>query len=81
MTFHSYLCSLGLVVEESVDLFYRPVVGADDESVVVHVEDEVLTHNGQADESDVTVSRGHLAHCGGVAHQLSVAGLEIQGRI
>ncbi len=30
-----------------------PVVCADDESVVVHVEDDVLPHDGQADEGDV----------------------------
>ena len=31
----------------------RAVVGHDGEAVVVHVEDQVLAHDGQADECDV----------------------------
>ena len=38
---------------EMIELVTRPVVGADDESVVVHVEDEVLTHHGQPDQGDI----------------------------
>ena len=36
-----------------IELVTRPVVGADDESVVVHVEDEILTHHGQPDQGDI----------------------------
>ena len=70
-----------LILQEVVHLLRGPVVGADLEAVVVHVEDEVLAHDGQPDESDVTVSGSHLANCSGVAHQLSVAELEFQCRI
>lgn len=39
--------------EELVDLFDGPVVGGDDEAVIVHVQYQVLAHDGQADEADV----------------------------
>ena len=61
---------LGLVLEEIVDLLCRSVVGANLESVVIHVEDEVLTHHGEADEGDVAVRGGHLANCSSIAHQV-----------
>merc|ERR1719192_10019 len=65
---------LGLLLQEVIHLLRGPVVGADLEAVVIHVEDEVLAHDGQTNESDVTVSfSGHLADCSRVAHQLSVA--------
>ena len=43
-----------------VDLLRGPVVGAHDEAVVVHVEDDVLAHDGQPDEGDVGDGLGHL---------------------
>ena len=64
------LGTLGLVLEEIVDLLCRSVVGANLEAVVIHVEDEVLTHHGEADEGDVTVRGGHLANCSSIAHQV-----------
>jgi len=48
--------ALGLVVKEVVDLADGTVVGADSESLVSHVEDKVLTHNGKTDESDISDS-------------------------
>ena len=57
-----------LVLQEVVHLGGGPVVGDHLEAVVVHVEDEVLAHDGQPDEGDVGVSLGHLADCRRVAH-------------
>ncbi|MCG3778535.1 MAG: hypothetical protein JW388_1256 [Nitrospira sp.] len=47
------LRAFGFVGEEVVHLLYGAVVGHDGEAVVVHVEDEILAHHGQADECDV----------------------------
>jgi hypothetical protein len=57
------LAPLGFLGEELVHLGDGTVVGDDGEPVVVHVEDEVLAHDGQPDEGDVAlrfhdVSRG-----------------------
>ena len=57
-----YLCSFRLVVEESVNLVDSAVVGAHDEPVVVHVEDEVLAHHGQPDQGDVGHRLNFLHH-------------------
>ena len=48
--------SLGFVVHKVVDLGSGSVVGGNGESLVVHVEDQVLTHDGQADETDVSTA-------------------------
>lgn len=45
--------AFGPFAEELVYLLDGPVVGCDDKAMIVHVEYEVLAHNGQADESDV----------------------------
>lgn len=45
--------ALGAFAQELVDLFHGPVVGGDDEAVIVHVQYQVLAHDGQADEADV----------------------------
>ncbi len=47
--------ALGLVVEEGVDLGDGAVVGDDGEAVVVHVQDKILTHDGQTDKGDVSL--------------------------
>ena len=51
------LRALGFVGEEVVDLGDGAVEDGDYEAVVVHVEDEVLAHDGQADETDVSSLR------------------------
>ena len=48
------LGALGFVGEEVVHLGDGAVEDGDLEAVVVHVEDEVLAHDGQADEADIT---------------------------
>jgi hypothetical protein len=48
------LGALGLVGEEVVDLGNGAVEDGDFEAVVVHVEDEVLSHDGKADQADIT---------------------------
>ena len=68
------LRALRLVREELVHLRRRPVVRRHHEAVVVHVEDEVLPHHGEADHRDVRGARGrrgcgshvllHLGHRG-----------------
>jgi len=45
--------ALGLVLEEVVDLGGGSVVSADFEALVVHVEDQVLAHDGETDETNV----------------------------
>ena len=47
--------ALGLVGEERVHFFRGAVVSDDGEAVVVHVEDEILAHDGQTDQCDVTL--------------------------
>ena len=47
------LRALGGVVQELVDLGRRAVEGDHGEAVVVHVQDQVLAHDGQADQCDV----------------------------
>ena len=47
--------AFGLVVEEIVHLGDGAVVGHDGEAVVVHVEDQVLPHDGQPDHRDVSL--------------------------
>lgn len=45
--------AFGALAEELVHLLDGPVVRGDDEPVVVHVQYQVLAHDGQADETDV----------------------------
>ena len=47
--------ALGFVGEEMVHLLDRAVERDDGEAVVVHVENEVLAHDGQTDECDVSL--------------------------
>ena len=48
--------ALGLVGNEAVDLGDCTVESADGEAVVGHVQDQVLAHDGQADEAEVSAS-------------------------
>lgn len=50
--------ALGLVLQESVDLRDSTVEGNDGEAVVGGVEDQVLTHDGQTDETEVSAVKG-----------------------
>lgn len=52
------LCRRGLVGEELVDLLDRAVLGHDGVAVVVHVENEVLAHDSQSNQGNIT-SRFH----------------------
>lgn len=45
--------AFGAFAQELVHLGDGPVVGRDHEPVIVHVQNQVLAHDGQADESDV----------------------------
>jgi hypothetical protein len=46
--------TLGLIFKEAVDLGGRTVVSADSETVISNVEDQVLAHNGQTDETEIS---------------------------
>jgi len=46
--------TLGLVCEEVVDLGGGAVEGNDVETVISSIEDQVLAHNGQADEAEIS---------------------------
>ena len=52
-----YLCALCLVFQKRRDLLWTPVVGADHETVVVHIQDQVLTHYGQTYHPNVSPER------------------------
>lgn len=46
--------TLGLVGKEAVDLGNSTVVSNNGETVVSSVQDQVLTHDGQTDEAEIT---------------------------
>lgn len=56
------MLTLGLVVEEAVDLGGCAVVGANSETVIGSVEDQVLAHNGQTDEAEIS-TRSRVRRC------------------
>jgi hypothetical protein len=47
-------CSLRLFGEKFVHFFPRAIVNDDGESMVVHVKNKILSHDGETDESDVS---------------------------
>ena len=47
--------ALRLVGEKMIHLRRGAVVGHDGEAVVVHVEDQILAHDGQTDQCDVSL--------------------------
>ena len=47
--------ALGFVGEEVVHLLHRAVEGHDGEAVVVHVQNEILAHDGQSDQCDISL--------------------------
>lgn len=49
-----FLHTLSLVLEESVDLGDGSVKGNDSETMVGSIQDQVLAHNGQTDETKIT---------------------------
>lgn len=55
--------ALGLVLKEAVNLGDGTVEGNAVEAVVGGVEDQVLTHDGQTDETEVTAIGGELLAC------------------
>lgn len=57
----SSLCwlTLGLILQESVDLRDSSVESDNGEAVVGGVQDQVLTHNGQTDKTEIT-TRGNV---------------------
>lgn len=48
------MLTLGLVGQEAVNLGGCAVVGADRETVVSSVKDQVLAHDGQTDEAEIS---------------------------
>ena len=63
-------CSLGFVAQKLIHFGSGAVVNNDCVAVVVHVQDKVLSHDGQSDEADVSLWCGVLhvfkisAECG-----------------
>ncbi len=51
--------ALRLIDEKLVYLGHGAVVDGHDEAVVVHIENQVLAHHGEADEADVGRGGGH----------------------
>jgi hypothetical protein len=54
------LGAFGFVGEEVVDFGDGTIEDGHFEAVVIHVEDEILTHYGEADEADVTSGVWHM---------------------
>lgn len=50
----AFQLTLGLIVEESVDLGDGSVEANDSETVVSSIQDQVLTHDSKANETEVT---------------------------
>ncbi len=48
--------AFGFVVEKFVHFGNGAIEDSDGEAVVVHVEDEVLAHDGEPDQTDVSLS-------------------------
>jgi hypothetical protein len=46
--------TLGLILEEAIDLGHGAVEGHDSEAVISSIEDEVLSHDSKANEAEVT---------------------------
>jgi hypothetical protein len=46
--------TLGTISKELVDLGGSTVVSAHGKSVIGHVQDQVLTHNGETDQTDIS---------------------------
>ena len=46
-------CAFGFVGEKVIHLLDRAIERDDGEAVVVHVQNEILAHDGQPDECDV----------------------------
>ena len=46
--------ALGLILQEAVHLLDCAVEGDNGEAVVSHVQDQILTHDGQANEAEVS---------------------------
>ena len=71
------LLALGPAGHEVVDLRGGAVEDGDGEAVALHVQDEVLAHDGEADQSDV----GGLAGSGhGIESWMSIRGSRPSGR-
>ena len=58
--FHGPSLTLGLVLDEVVDLADGAVEGNNGESVIGSVEDQVLSHNSQADEAEIAAGNTRI---------------------
>lgn len=69
--------ALGLVLQEAVDLGDSSVESHDSEAVVSHVEDQVLTHDGQANEAEISavdelaIWKAYFGDTGGMMLEIS----------
>ncbi len=51
-----HFCALGLILQKLVDLLDGAIVRAHHEAIIIHVQDEILTHNGQTDQGNICFS-------------------------
>src|SRR6516165_10656829 len=49
------LCSFGFFVQEFINLRYSAIKGDHGEAVVVHIQNQILPHHGQADDGNVSL--------------------------
>jgi hypothetical protein len=49
------LRTFGFIGQELIDFRSGPVIDADLETVIIHIEDQVLSHHCEADQADVAV--------------------------
>jgi hypothetical protein len=55
------LRALGFVVQKVIDLGDGAIENGDLEAVIVHVEDKILSHDGEADEADIAGRIWHIS--------------------
>lgn len=53
-SFNSVKLTLGLVLQETIDLGGCTVVSANGEAVISNVQNQVLAHDGQTDEAEIS---------------------------
>jgi hypothetical protein len=63
-----HLRALGLIGQKIVHFRNSAVEHRDLKSVVIHVQDEILSHNGEADQANVTTGVWHTNSGGELPH-------------
>ena len=68
------VCTFGFIFKEAVDLGDGSVEGNDSKVVISSVQDEILTHDGQADEAEISTGLRPRRQAGTEASQTCAGG-------